>query len=82
MSGDHSSYSAFVRRILRAHSRRVATSDPEDLAELLALRAELDAAIDRAVGGLRESGFSWADISRATGTSRQAAHKRWASTVG
>lgn len=77
--GDHSEFVAFARRIMRALSRRMAISDPEDLAELLALQQELDLAIDGAVRGLRASGFSWAEIARATGTSRQAVHARWAS---
>lgn len=77
--GDHSDYVAFVRRILRAMAKRMGTADPEDLAEMLALRCELDEAIADAVAGLRTSGFSWAEIARASGTSRQAAHARWAS---
>ncbi len=77
--GDHSDYLAFVRRILRAASKRVGAADPEDLEELLGLRADLDEAIDRAVAGMRETGYSWAEIARATHTTRQAAHARWAS---
>lgn len=76
-AGDHTEYSKFVRRILRAHARRVAHANPEDLAELLALRADLDRAIDDAVAGLRAQGCTWAYIGAATGTTRQAAHKRW-----
>ena len=78
MAGDHTSYRAFVRRILRAYSRRCADADPDDLAELLALQVDVGAAIDAAVAGLRAQGRSWADIAEATGTTRQAAHKRWA----
>lgn len=71
-------YAAFIRRAIRAHGRRVADADVEDLAELLQLREELDAAIALAVTGQTENlGRSWADIARATGTSRQAAFKRW-----
>lgn len=80
--GDHSEFVAFSRRILRALSRRMAVSDPEDLAELLELQEDLDDAITRAVAGLRATGFSWAEIARATGTTRQAVHARWASKVG
>lgn len=79
--GDHSEYVAFCRRIMRAMARRMGQADPEDLAEMLALRADLDEAIDQAVAGLRESGFSWGEIARATGTTRQAVHARWASKV-
>lgn len=77
MSGDHSAFAAFVRRILRAYARRCADADPEDLAELLALRGDVDAAIQAAVDGMISRGVSWAEVARAAGTSRQAAHKRW-----
>lgn len=79
--GDHTAFIAFSRRILRALSRRVSTADPEDLAEMLALAADLDDCIIRAVQGLRDSGFSWGEIATATGTTRQAAHARWASKM-
>ena len=72
------SFAAAVRRLIRAHGRRVAAGDVEDLAELLALRDELDEAIAVAIRGQREDlGRSWADIARAAGTSRQAAYQRW-----
>lgn len=75
--GDHSEFRAFVVRILRAYSRRVAHADVEDLAELLAVRDAVDEAITRAVAGLREAGRSWGEIAAATGTTRQAAQQRW-----
>lgn len=81
--GDHSEFSGFVRRILRAYSRRCADADPEDLTELLALQVEVEVAIRRAVAGLHAQGRSWGDIAQAAGVTRQAAHKRWAvSTLG
>ena len=67
-----------VRRMLRAFARRCGDADPEDLAEFLAMRAELDAAIQSAVDGMREQhGFSWAEIARGAGVTRQAAQQRW-----
>lgn len=67
-----------MRRMLRAHGRRVADCDVEDLADLIALRGELDDAIALAVTTTRERhGRSWADIARAAGTSRQAAQQKW-----
>lgn len=78
---DHAGYAAFVRRVLRAMGRRMGDADPEDLVQLLAIREDVDAAITTAVAGLRASGFSWTDIARATGTSRQAAQQRWADRV-
>jgi hypothetical protein len=68
---------AAVRRMLRAAGRRVADGDPVDLAELVALRAELDGIIADGVAGLRAQGVTWASIGEATGTSRQAAIQKW-----
>jgi hypothetical protein len=73
-----SEYIRFMRRITRAAGARVAAADPDDLLELIALRDDLDVAIAAAVAGLREAGATWDDIGRATGTSRQAAFKKWA----
>ena len=71
-------YAAMVRRIIRAHGRRVIHADPEDLAELVALRAVVDQAITDAVQGMRaEHGRSWSDIGRGLGTSRHAAQMRY-----
>lgn len=71
-------YLAMVRRILRSAGTRCADADPEDLAQLLAIRASLDASIQVAVDGMREAhGFSWTDIGRAAGVTRQAAQQRW-----
>jgi hypothetical protein len=75
-------YLAAVRRMMRAAGRRVADADEAELAELLAIRAEVDEAIDRAVAGWRAQGRSWAIIGAAAGMSKQAAFKRWASTDG
>lgn len=73
---------AAVRRMMRAAGRRVADADEEELAELLAIRDEVDAAIERAVAGWRAQGRSWAQIGTAAGMSKQAAFKRWSSTIG
>lgn len=75
--GDLTSYRAFVRRVLRAYSSKVAAADPEDLAELLEVSRDVEHAIDQAVAGLRERGYSWAQIAAAVGTTRQTAHERW-----
>ena len=72
-------FAAFARRILRAAARRVADGDVEGLAGLVALRSEVDAAISEAVQGLRSPkwSYSWADIARVLGTTRQAAQQRY-----
>lgn len=80
---DQSEFMAFTRRVLRAASRRMAAADPEDLADLVALRADVDEAIDRAARAVHEGGVSWAQIGAAVGITRQAAQQRWGvSTVG
>jgi hypothetical protein len=72
-------FAAFAARILRAAARRVADGDVEGLAALVALRSELDDAIGQAITGLRSPqwSYSWADIARVLGTTRQAAQQRY-----
>jgi hypothetical protein len=77
---ENGAYSAFLRRAIRAAGRRVAGGDVEGLADLLSLAGELDRAIDTAVRGLRETGFSWGEIASRVGVSRQAAQQRWGCT--
>lgn len=76
---DHSEFMAFARRILRALSRRIADADPEDLADLVAMRAAVDEAIDNAARAVHANGASWAQIGAALGVSKQAAQQRWGS---
>lgn len=66
-----------VRRVLMAHGRRVGDADPEDLADLVAIRRTLETSIAVAVRGMRQNGVSWAAIGRGFGISRQAAHATW-----
>lgn len=70
-------YAAAVRRMIQAHGRRVAHADPEDLAELVELRAEVDRAAWVAVDGLRANGFTWQEIGDGLGITRQSAQVRW-----
>jgi hypothetical protein len=74
---ENTDYAGFARRVLAAHGRPVAAGDIEGLPELVALATELDDAITTAVAGLRDRGYSWADIATRLGISRQAAHQRW-----
>ena len=74
---ENDEYAAFVRRILRAYSRRVGDGDVEALALMLGLAEEIDTAIAEAVKGLRARGYSWAEIGSRLGITRQAAHQRW-----
>ncbi len=73
-----SAYGQMMMRMVRAYGRRAGRGDVEDLADLVQLREALDEAIAGAVTDSRRlSGRSWADIARATGTTRQAAQQRW-----
>jgi hypothetical protein len=75
---ENASYAAFLRRAIRAAGRRVADGDVDGLADLLDLAGELDRAIDAAVRGLRDAGYSWGEIASRLGVTRQAAQQRWA----
>lgn len=74
---ENDEYAAFIRRVLRAYTRRVATGDVEALADMNRLATDLDQAITDAVTGLRACGYSWTEISRPLGITRQAAQQRW-----
>lgn len=74
---ENDEYAAFIRRIIRAYSRRVAAGDVEALTDMVALSIDLDTAITEAVTGLRDFGYSWADIGQRLGITRQAAQQRW-----
>lgn len=74
---ENDEYAAFVRRIVRAYAKRVATGDVEALTDMVALSTQLDDAIGQAVTGLRSHGYSWADIAARLGITRQAAQQRW-----
>src|ERR1700683_3293988 len=59
---ENDEYGEFIRRILRAYSRRVADGDIEALSLMTRLADELDDAIAQAVKGLRSPGASWDEI--------------------
>jgi hypothetical protein len=70
-------YAAFVRRVLRAYSRRVASGDIEAITEMAPIVAEMDTAIRDAITGLRARGYNWADIAARLSITRQGAQQRW-----
>jgi hypothetical protein len=74
-------YLRMLRRMTAAAGRRVSEADAEELAELIAIRDDLDGVIRRAVAGLRADGYTWESIGAATGTSRQAAQQKWGQVV-
>lgn len=70
-------FGSMVRRMIRAYGRRVADADPEDLADMVTLRDELEQAILAAVDGQRRRDVSWTVIGDALGISRQGAFQRY-----
>lgn len=73
-------FGAFTRRILRAYGRRVADRDIDSLTGLAQLRGEVDAVICSTVTQLVAQGYSWAQIGRVLGMTRQGAFQRYGST--
>lgn len=80
MSVETRPFLAAVRRMIRAAGRRVAEADEVELADLAALRDEVDDVIARAVASWRARGESWATIGEALGISKQGAQQRYGQT--
>ena len=78
-SVENDEYAGFVRRVIRAYSRRVAAGDIEAIADMTALAYEIGAATQEAITSLRGHGYSWADIADRLHITRQAAQQRWGS---
>ncbi len=78
---ENDDYAAFIQRVIRAHSRRVASGDIDALTAMANLSGDLDHAITEAITALRaRHGYSWADIGTRLGITRQAAQQRWGGT--
>jgi hypothetical protein len=77
---ENDEYAAFLRRVIRAYSRRVADGDIEAITTMAALAGHLEDATRQAITGLRALGYSWADIAMRLGITRQGAQQRWADT--
>ena len=73
---ENDEYASFIRRVISAYARRVASGDVDALADMTRLATDLDEAITQAVTGLRETGYSWAEIADRLGITRQAAQQR------
>jgi hypothetical protein len=74
---ENDEYAAFARRVLRAWARRVAAGDIDAITDMAAAVGELEDAMRQAVAGLRDKGYSWAEIAARLGVTRQAAQQRW-----
>jgi hypothetical protein len=77
---ENDEYAAFLRRAIRAYSRRVASGDIEAITTMAALADELEDATRQAITGLRGFGYSWADVAMRLGITRQGAQQRWGET--
>ena len=77
---ENDEYAAFIRRVLRAYGRRIASGDIDAITELSTLFEEVESALGSAVLGLRLLGYSWAEIGKRLGVTRQSAHERWSET--
>jgi hypothetical protein len=75
---ENDEYAAFLRRVINAYSRRVASGDIEAITGMAALAGHLEDATRHAITGLRQFGYSWADIAARLGITRQGAQQRWA----
>ena len=78
---ENDDYAAFARRIVAAHGRRIAAGDVERLRDLVNLATEIEHATATAVTGLLTAGYSWTEIARRLGITRQAAQQRWGSAA-
>lgn len=70
-----------VKRFLAALALRTGDADEFELAELVALRSDLDEAIVVAIRLQLRQGKSWQSIGDSLDMSKQAAHKRYAPLV-
>lgn len=72
-------YGGMVRRMVRAYGRRVSegAGDIAELSTLAALASDVDAIIADAVVGLHDAGYSWAEIGKELGVTRQNVHQRY-----
>jgi hypothetical protein len=77
---ENDEYAAFLRRVIAAYSRRVASGDIEAITTMAHLAGYLEDATGQAITGLRSFGYSWADIALRLGVTRQGAQQRWGDT--
>jgi hypothetical protein len=74
---ENDEYAAFLGRAIRALGRRVSGGDIDAVTDMAQLSGDLDDAIRLAVTGLRNCGYSWAEIGTRLGVTRQAAQQRF-----
>jgi hypothetical protein len=74
-------YMDFARRVIGAAGRRVAQLDVEALSELVDLREAVRDAIDCAIAGLLVGGYTYAEVGRVLGVTRQAIFQQYGHLV-
>jgi hypothetical protein len=75
-------YAAMINRMTKAYSARVGQGDAASLPLLAKARADMDEAIAAAVvANVVHHGYSWADIGRELGITRQAAFQRFGKLI-
>lgn len=75
---DNEIFCEAVERMVMAMGRRVASGDIDGLTALARLREAVTVATKSAVTQLRaEHGYSWADVARPLGITRQSAQERF-----
>lgn len=73
---------AFLRRMGRALARRAGEGDLEALSALLDSIESLEASAGEAARALVAAGYSWGEVGREVGMTRQAARQRWGKSEG
>jgi hypothetical protein len=77
---ENGDYAGFLLRVIRSYGRRVAAGGLEDLTVMLSCHKAMGSAVCDAIRTARdEQGWTWADVGRAAGVTRQSAHERWSS---
>lgn len=68
-----------VASIIRSQPKRIRFHevDVEDLRQMVALRDVVEEAIGAMVQGLTSDGYSWSEVARPLGVTRQEAHRRY-----
>lgn len=71
-------YASFAYRILKGYGARVKDGDIMDLADLLEFQEAVDEVVRDSVKGIMENGsYSWGEIGKLRGMSRQGARQKW-----
>ena len=66
--------------VISSDRRHIAAGDIEAITTMAHLAGHLEDATRQAVTGLRQLGYSWADIALRLGITRQGAQQRWGDT--